>query len=98
LLSKGWTFKKIDIRATKQSVNHLSKASSCLQYNQIFKELVFGKKAEKLGKWIIEAQALEIDDINSFITEISRDIEAVKNAITYEYNKILAEGSVNKLK
>lgn len=29
---------------------------------------------------------------------ISRDIEAVKNEIKYEYNNGLAEGSVNKLK
>jgi transposase len=63
-----------------------------------FKELVFSKRAEKLDKWISEAQALEIDDINSFITGISRDIEAVKNAITYDYSNGLAEGSVNKLK
>ncbi len=69
-------------------------------YNIIksFKELVFSKKSEKLDKWIVEAQALEIDGINSFVTGISRDIEAVKNAITYEYNNGLAEGSVNKLK
>lgn len=63
-----------------------------------FKELVYSRKPDKLDEWIVEAQALEIDDINSFVTGISRDIEAVKNAIKYEYNNGLAEGSVNKLK
>ena len=29
---------------------------------------------------------------------MTRDITAVKNAITYDYNNGLAEGSVNKLK
>jgi len=69
-------------------------------YNMVrsFKELVFSKKADKLDNWIVKAQALEIDGINSFITGISRDIEAVKNAITYDYSNGLAEGSVNKLK
>ena len=36
--------------------------------------------------------------MNSFIHGIERDIEAVKNAIIYEYNNGLAEGSVNKIK
>lgn len=69
-------------------------------YNIIksFKGLVLNKKVEVLDKWIIEAQALGIDEINSFIIGISRDIEAVKNAITYKYSNGLAEGSVNKLK
>ncbi|WP_407308165.1 transposase [Desulfosporosinus sp. SB140] len=35
---------------------------------------------------------------NSFIKGIARDIIAVKNAIKYDYNNGLAEGSVNKLK
>ncbi|WP_407314585.1 transposase [Desulfosporosinus sp. SB140] len=36
--------------------------------------------------------------MNSFIKGIARDITAVKNAIKYDYNNVLAEGSVNKLK
>lgn len=63
-----------------------------------FREIVFSKNAENLDKWITKAQALNIVGINSFITGISRDKEAVKNAITYEYSNGLAEGSVNKLK
>jgi transposase len=63
-----------------------------------FKELVFSKNVAYLDKWIAEAQALNIDEINSFTAGISRDIEAVKNAIIYDYSNGLAEGSVNKLK
>ncbi|TCO78832.1 transposase [Marinisporobacter balticus] len=63
-----------------------------------FKQLVLSKNATLLDRWIIEAKSLGIDDLNSFITGISRDIAAVKNAITYEYSNGLAEGSVNKLK
>ncbi len=63
-----------------------------------FKEILFSKKQDDITNWISEATALEIEEINSFIGGISRDIEAVKNAIRYDYNNGLAEGSVNKLK
>ncbi len=65
---------------------------------QSFKEILFAKKTSDLDNWIKEAALLEIDEIYSFIGGISRDMEAVKNAIKYEYNNGLAEGSVNKLK
>jgi transposase len=65
---------------------------------KLFKEMLFSKKKNKLGKWIKDAQVLQIDEINSFIGGITRDIEAVKNAIKYDYSNGLAEGSVNKLK
>ena len=63
-----------------------------------FKETLFSKKKDGLDKWIKDAQVLEVDEINSFIGGITRDMEAVKNAVKYDYNNGLAEGSVNKLK
>ncbi|MDW7661164.1 MAG: transposase, partial [Bacillota bacterium] len=63
-----------------------------------FRDLMKHKKVEKLEGWIAKAKALEINEINSFINGISRDIEAVKNAIIYDYNNGLAEGKVNKIK
>ena len=36
--------------------------------------------------------------MNSFVNGIKRDKVAVKNAIYYDYNNGLAEGSVNKIK
>lgn len=39
-----------------------------------------------------------IREIDRFVKRIKRDIEAVRNAIRYEYNNGLAEGLVNKLK
>ena len=63
-----------------------------------FKETLFSKIASGLDKWIEEAPALGIREIESFIGGIKRDMEAVKNAVKYDYNNGLAEGSVNKLK
>ena len=63
-----------------------------------FKEIMFSKKENKLDSWIVETKKLNIQEFNSFINGIERDIEAVKNGIKYEYNNGLAEGSVNKIK
>jgi predicted transcriptional regulator len=63
-----------------------------------FKETLFSKKEAGLDAWIEEALSLGIGEINSFIGGVTRDKEAVKNAIRYDYSNGLAEGSVNKLK
>jgi len=63
-----------------------------------FKEIVFSKHVHELDSWIESAMLLGIDEINSFIGGITRDLDAVKNAIRFQYNNGLAEGSVNKLK
>jgi transposase len=63
-----------------------------------FKEVLFGKDNTKLKTWIEKTKKLNIRELNSFITGITRDIKAVNNAITYEYSNGLAEGKVNKIK
>ena len=63
-----------------------------------FKEMVFAKRVGELDAWIDFAKSLNSDDINSFLNGLSRDIKAVKNAIIYDYNNGLAEGSINKIK
>lgn len=63
-----------------------------------FKQTLFSKKESELDKWLEETEVLEIEDLRGFINGVKRDIAAVKNAIRYDYNNGLAEGSVNKLK
>lgn len=63
-----------------------------------FKEILFGKDNTKLNIWIEKSKALNIRELNSFIAGITRDIEAVNNAINYEYSNGLAEGKINKIK
>ena len=79
-------------------INENPVIGSIFNITKSFKETLFSKKKNNLAKWIKDAQALGIDEINSFIGGITRDIDAVKNAIKYDYNNGLAEGSVNKLK
>lgn len=63
-----------------------------------FKALLAAHHAEDLEQWLESAKSLGSPDINSFVNGINRDIDAVRNAITYDYNNGLAEGSVNKIK
>ena len=63
-----------------------------------FKNTLFSKRPDELEKWLEEAEGLGIEQINSFVNGIRRDIAAVKKAIELDYNNGLAEGSVNKLK
>lgn len=63
-----------------------------------FKEILFSKKAEDMDKWLAEADRLGLDEIISFANGLRKDLNAVKNAASHDYNNGLAEGSVNKLK
>jgi len=63
-----------------------------------FTEIMFAKRVRDLGAWIESAKALGAEEINSFVNGMSRDLEAVKNAIKFEYNNGLAEGNINKIK
>lgn len=63
-----------------------------------FKNTLFSKQPDELEKWMEDTQKAGIEQINSFVNGIRRDINAVKKAIELDYNNGLAEGSVNKLK
>lgn len=63
-----------------------------------FKTVFSAHHADDLEQWLESAKAIGSADIDSFVNGITRDIDAVKNAILYSYNNGLAEGSVNKIK
>lgn len=63
-----------------------------------FRKLISNKNVGDLENWINTAKGLGISEVNSFVNGLLKDLEAVKNAIIYDYNNGLAEGSVNKLK
>jgi len=50
-------------------------------------------------KWFFSSTIFDKEPkIDKFVNGLKRDMQAVRNAIIYEYNNGLAEGSVNKLK
>nr|WP_255405182.1 transposase [Thermoanaerobacterium sp. RBIITD] len=63
-----------------------------------FREILLEKNISKLEEWIDKAISLKIHEIESFVKGLVKDIDAVRNAIIYDFNNGLAEGSVNKLK
>jgi len=69
-------------------------------YNLIsdFKALFAAHHVDDLLQWMESAKSLDSPDINSFVNGLSRDMQAVCNAVIYDYNNGLAEGSVNKIK
>lgn len=63
-----------------------------------FRRMLKEQSVHELLPWIEKVKNSEIKELHSFVNGIERDIDAIKNAITYSYNNGLAEGSVNKLK
>ena len=63
-----------------------------------YHRIIFSQKSNELDTWITQAQSLKIDELDTYFNGVLADIDAVKNAIHYQYNNGLAEGSVNKIK
>jgi len=57
-----------------------------------------GNSTFELLAWIAKYKTEPHPHLRSFATGLLRDIDAVKNAISYPYNNGLAEGLNNKLK
>lgn len=63
-----------------------------------FKAIFKTRDTDQLSHWIEKTKQLNIREMNSFILGLERDFEAIQNAISYDYNNGLAEGSINKVK
>lgn len=63
-----------------------------------FRQLIKAKKSDELSNWMTQVKTANFYGVARFLNGLSRDIDAVKNAIIYDYNNGLAEGFVNKIK
>lgn len=64
-----------------------------------FNRILFSKKADEIDQWIQKASSFEkLPELVSYANGLKQDYDAVKNAILYDYNNGLAEGSVTKIK
>ncbi len=63
-----------------------------------FRGLLRSGRAAKLGAWLRDARASEIGAMQRFARTLSRDLEAVRNAITEPWSNGQTEGQINKLK
>lgn len=71
---------------------------SLFKINSSFKNLILGKDSTKLDEWISNAKEANIDSINSYIDVLSKEKDAVINAINMTNNNGIAEGKVNLIK
>ena len=90
--------KEISQEQLDQVIAHYPVIGKVYDVGKSFKEILFAKKPEDLESWIEECQLLGIEELDRFVNGIQRDKDAVKNAIQFDYNTGLAEGSINKLK
>ena len=86
---------KKDLKDYLDTNEEFNKIINCIRE---FKEVIFSKRVRKLSYWIKRAKKINVKELNSFITLIESDIEAVKNAIKYNYSNGLTEGFNNKTK
>jgi len=63
-----------------------------------FRTLMRSNEPDRLFEWMDAASAYGIAEIDAFVNGLRRDLDAVINAILFDCNNGLAEGSVNKLK
>ena len=65
---------------------------------QSFRVLMSAKRVGELDVWMDNVRHLGIDEFDGFVSGLGLDLDAVKNAIRYEYSNGLAEGCINKVK
>jgi transposase len=63
-----------------------------------FRKILKSKKSKSLLSWLEKVNSLGIAELNSFVEGVKMDIDAVMNAIEYDYSNGLAEGTINKIK
>lgn len=63
-----------------------------------FKTVLLGNEKTKLRDWIEKTEKYKIPELDSFVKLIRWDLDAVENAITYNYSNGLTEGHNNKIK
>ena len=79
-------------------LNQNEELKKIIELEKEFKNILFSKKTDKLETWLKKAKQLDVIELNSFINLIESDIEAVKNAIIYNFSNGLTEGFNNKTK
>jgi len=68
------------------------------QFVMRFRGILRGNDPEKLGQWLIDARTCGISSMKRFAQTLSRDLDAVKNAVTEIWSNGQAEGQINRLK
>ena len=79
-------------------VREVSLLSSLRKLYIEFSALLKGGCPDQLDTWIKDGRLIGRKRIDTFCNGLEKDIQAVKNAITYDWTNGLVEGNVNRLK
>ena len=79
-------------------LNQNEELKKIIDLEKEFKNILFSKKPDKLELWLEKAKKLDVIELNSYINLIESDIDAVKNAVIYNFSNGLTEGFNNKTK
>jgi transposase len=63
-----------------------------------FRGLLRGDNPSKLDRWLHDARHSGVRSMQQFARTLSRDIEAIRNAIAEPWSSGQAEGQINRLK
>lgn len=63
-----------------------------------FRSVINGDSTKQLDKWISSHENSVYKKIRSFVSDIKKDIQSVRNAILFSWTNGLTEGCVNRLK
>lgn len=63
-----------------------------------FRRILRGEDPDKLNYWLHDAKHSGVHSMQQFARTLSRDIEAVRNAIAEHWSSGQAEGQINRLK
>jgi transposase len=69
-----------------------------LKINGFFAHLICDAAANKLDKWLNEADRCGLPAIQRFARAVNPDLEAVRQAATERWSNELVEGQINRLK
>ncbi|GAC1566179.1 MAG: hypothetical protein NVS2B2_38720 [Ktedonobacteraceae bacterium] len=65
---------------------------------QTFLEMVRERQSERLPGWMKEARTSKVKELQSFVTGVERDYEAVQAGLSLHWSQGPVEGTVNKIK
>jgi len=68
------------------------------QLTQDFRVMVVQRQSEKLPRWLKEAKASQIPELQRFAAGIYRDYDAVRNGLSLEWSQGQTEAQVHRLK
>lgn len=104
----SWLLFKLDCEKemlTKEQRNQLvelrqadNEIEVMYQLVQAFRQMLRAKEGAKLAEWLEKAAASQIQELESFVSGVELDYQAVKAGLSLDYSNGQLEGQVNRVK